>query len=651
MYTIVIKRNNPTFKVTAHNRIQTITHQGRRGLQGVTGPQGATGAQGPQGIPGDTGPIGPTGAQGPKGDKGDRGERGLQGLQGVQGIKGDTGNTGATGPRGPQGYTGPQGNTGPQGPQGLKGDTGLTGPAGADGAAGPAGQGVPTGGTTGQVLAKASNTNYDTHWVDQTGGPGGGGAWGDITGTLSDQTDLQSALDAKYDASNPDSYISGVSWGDIVGTLADQLDLQAALDGKANSLGADDNYVTDAEKVKLSNLSGTNTGDETTSSIKTKLGITTLSGSNTGDQDLSGYLTSATAASTYLTQANATSTYLTQSAAAAAYQPLDADLTTLAGLTATTDNFIVAVSSAWASRTPAQVRTTLGLVIGTDVQAQDDELAAIAGLTSAADRLPYFTGSGTAALATFTTFGRSLVDDANAAAAIATLGLDADLATFSLPASTTISAFGATLVDDADAATARTTLGLVIGTNVQAFNSNLSTIAGLTATTGNFIVSVSSAWASRTPAQVRTTLGLVIGTNVQAWDADLDTWATKTAPLGTVVGTTDTQTLTNKRVTPRTGTVTSSATPTINTDNVDYFSITALAANITSMTTNLSGTPTDGQKLWISIVGTATRTIAWGSSFEDGATALPTTTVGTARLDVGLIWNAATSKWRCMAQG
>jgi hypothetical protein len=42
-------------------------------------------------------------------------------------------------------------------------------------------------------------------------------------------------------------------------------------------------------------------------------------------------------------------------------QPLDADLTTIAGLTATTNNFIVAVSSAWASRTPAQVKTTLAL--------------------------------------------------------------------------------------------------------------------------------------------------------------------------------------------------------------------------------------------------------------------------------------------------
>ena len=47
-------------------------------------------------------------------------------------------------------------------------------------------------------------------------------------------------------------------------------------------------YVTDANLTTIGNQSGVNTGDETTATIKTKLGITTLSGSNTGDQDLSG---------------------------------------------------------------------------------------------------------------------------------------------------------------------------------------------------------------------------------------------------------------------------------------------------------------------------------------------------------------------------
>ncbi|CAB4149254.1 LbR_YadA-like domain containing protein, partial [uncultured Caudovirales phage] len=46
-------------------------------------------------------------------------------------------------------------------------------------------------------------------------------------------------------------------------------------------------YVTDANLTTIGNQSGTNTGDETVTTIKTKLGITTLSGSNTGDQDLS----------------------------------------------------------------------------------------------------------------------------------------------------------------------------------------------------------------------------------------------------------------------------------------------------------------------------------------------------------------------------
>lgn len=124
-------------------------------------------------------------------------------------------------------------------------------------------------------------------------------------------------------------------------------------------------------------------------------------------------------------------------ALAGIWQPLDAQLTALAALSPSADQGIYWTSSTAAAtfaltsfgRTLAgsadatAARSTLGVVIGTNVQAYDAELQALAGLVSAADRVPYFTGSGTAALATFTTFGRSLVDDADAAAARTTLGL------------------------------------------------------------------------------------------------------------------------------------------------------------------------------------------------------------------------------------
>lgn len=58
---------------------------------------------------------------------------------------------------------------GPAGPAStVPGPPGATGPVGADG------QGVPTGGTAGQVLAKIDGTNYNTQWVNQTGGGGSG---------------------------------------------------------------------------------------------------------------------------------------------------------------------------------------------------------------------------------------------------------------------------------------------------------------------------------------------------------------------------------------------------------------------------------------------------------------------------------------------
>lgn len=96
----------------------------------------------------------------------------------------------------------------------------------------------------------------------------------------------------------------------------------------------------------------------------------------------------------------------------------------------------------------------------------------------------------------------------------------------------------------------------------------------------------------------------------------------------------------------------SSVTPTINTDNVDIYRITAQAADITSFTTNLSGSPNDGDILEIQITGTATRNITWGASFAGSSVALPTATDGTNTLTVIFQFYKTTSygngKWICV---
>lgn len=99
-------------------------------------------------------------------------------------------------------------------------------------------------------------------WTEVTGGSGGSTAWGDITGTLSAQTDLNTALGAKADSadlgsmaevddapSDGSEYVrkngswavssggggGGASWGSITGTLSNQTDLNSALGAKANT--------------------------------------------------------------------------------------------------------------------------------------------------------------------------------------------------------------------------------------------------------------------------------------------------------------------------------------------------------------------------------------------------------------------------------
>jgi len=132
--------------------------------------------------------------------------------------------------------------------------------------------------------------------------------------------------------------------------------------------------------------------------------------------------------------------------------------------------------------------------------------------------------------------------------------------------------------------------------------------------------------------------------------ANITVASTNLSDTASIVLLTSAQTITDKRITLRTNTITSSATPAINSDTTDEFTITALAADITSMTSSLTGTPTNGQELMVRIKGTATRTITWGASFVSSGTAtLLATTSGTNTHYIKLRYDTAAAKFVCLA--
>lgn len=190
-------------------------------------------------------------------------------------------------------------------------EAGTPGAAGATGATGATGQGVPTGGTANQVLAKIDGTNYNTQWVNQSGG--GSSTWGGITGTLSAQTDLQSALDAKALATRT---VNGhaltadvtISKSDIgLGSVDNTADaskpvstLQAAAD--AAVLSSAQSY---ADSKVADNLTASTTVAPSKSAVNTALGLkVTANGAITGatktklTYDASGLITSGADATT-----------------------------------------------------------------------------------------------------------------------------------------------------------------------------------------------------------------------------------------------------------------------------------------------------------------------------------------------------------------
>ena len=98
----------------------------------------------------------------------------------------------------------------------------------------------------------------------------------------------------------------------------------------------------------------------------------------------------------------------------------------------------------------------------------DPTLTAFGALTIAANKLPYGSGSDAFSLADLTAAGRALLDDADAAAQLTTLGVSAFVQTLLDDAAATnflttlgVSTFVKTILDDADAAAVLATIGAV----------------------------------------------------------------------------------------------------------------------------------------------------------------------------------------------
>lgn len=171
------------------------------------------------------------------------------------------------------------------------------------------------------------------------------------------------------------------------------------------------------------------------------------------------------------------------------------------------------------ANTPAGARTSLGLAIGTDVQAFSSKLSDIAGMAATAGMIPVGTGSAFAGQSGSTaraSLGLAIGTDVQA------WDLNLDQIAALTPTNNIFMVGDGSSWQTRDATVVKSILGVTPGVNVQVYSATLTSIASITPTVDNFIVANGTGWVGANSTAVRTILGLVVGTNVQAWDLNLD---------------------------------------------------------------------------------------------------------------------------------
>lgn len=273
---------------------------------------------------------------------------------------------------------------------------------------GGSGTGLPTGGTTGQALRKISDTDGDADWDTLTATDVGADPAGSAATALTAAGDYVDAELADHVAAL-DPHVQYLTEVAAAGTYALLAEPIAAAEA-ARALAAE------ALLIPLTQKAANN-------------GVATLDGSGLIP---AAQLPSIAVSDVFVVASQAAMLALTaQRGDVAIRSDLNKSYvlaTESPGTLAdwkellTPTDAVLAVAGLTGTITAAALRTALTLVVGTDVQAFNANLAALAGLTGAADKGIRFTAAGALATHDLTSFGRSLVGTSNLAALQAILG-------------------------------------------------------------------------------------------------------------------------------------------------------------------------------------------------------------------------------------